>query len=374
MNLDVSEIVDKFKKLPPTVQKATIGATCAVGFLSLASFAAGRYFNHGWLAAYVKTNRRLDGHGAIVTGANSGVGYETALELVRRGCHVIVTCRSDEKAQKTIRRIHNDLKSSNETTSSNGPIDYLLLDLCSKKSIDLFLENFFKLKINVNILVNNAGAWINDARITEDGMDAQWQANYFGPFYITSKLLNHIKKSSQEKKYGRIINVSSMLHERGTIEAFNGFINDNTRGNLSFWQKYPTLNIYGVTKCAQIIHAKKLQEELDKESMGKNEKNYIIVSSIHPGWVNSGLTNASSRGLALRIFYSLWHPFAATFGMLTPKQGAQTTLHCILNDGKNVSPGGYHAHCQPTKTTPSAQDAIKTKTDELYHKSQQIWN
>ena len=122
---------------------------------------------------------------------------------------------------------------------------------------------------------------------------------------------------------------------------------------------------------------KKLQEELDKESghgVGKNERNYIIVTSVHPGWVNSGFANPSSRGLALQILYPFVYPFVSTFGMLTSKQGAQTTLYCILDDGKSISRGGYHAHCQAAKTTASAQEAISTKTDELYYKSQQIWN
>ena len=151
---------------------------------------------------------------------NSGVGYETAKELIKRGCNVIITCRSEKKAKQTKDNIKTQLESECKTMKNIkfGKISHLILDLSNKKSIDDAILNFYSMNLNINILVCNAGAWLENIYITKDEIEVSWQTNYFGHFYFTKKLLKHIINSSKLKQLGRIINVSSIMHKYANIE------------------------------------------------------------------------------------------------------------------------------------------------------------
>ena len=309
----------------------------------------------------------------------SGTGYETAKELIIRGCDVIITCRSKEKATNTIESIRKDLLYQGiDYNKTCGKLDYSIMDLCSKKSVDSCLNDIINIKkSNVNILINNAGAWLQTAKITEDGIEAQWQANYLSPFYFTKKLLATIKRSSgdEQLRYGRIINVASVGHMFATKEVFDAFISPKIRGDIRFWNTKQTQNVYGDTKCAQILHAQKLQELLNKEKddKGKIIGDYLYAMSVHPGYVNSNFTALETRPVGIRIMYSILYPFFSVFAMINNKQGAQTSLHCVLSN-VDIKPGGYHAYCLPQETKKSAAPVIDTKCEELYQASDAIWN
>ena len=127
---------------------------------------------------------------------------------MRRGCNVIITCRSQAKVDATIQNIMAQLSNEKEKI---GKIDYVLMDLCSKKTVDSAIESILSKNVEISILINNAGAWLNRPRISEDGIEAQWQANYFAPFYLTKKLLPNIKQTAQKYQFGRIVNVASIV-------------------------------------------------------------------------------------------------------------------------------------------------------------------
>ena len=144
---------------------------------------------------------------------DSGTGFETTKEMVRRGCNTIITCRSQSKIDTTIERIQRELQneSSRLTGSNIGKIEGVIMDLCSKKSIDAAVGTILGKNVDICILYNNAGAWLSNVHITEDGIEAQWQANYLSPFYFTKKLLPNIKACAKKLQYGRIINVASIV-------------------------------------------------------------------------------------------------------------------------------------------------------------------
>ena len=175
----------------------------------------GKIFNYGWFRQSCKSNRRLDNQWAVVTGANSGAGYETAKELLRRGCNVIITCRSQGKAETTIANIERELHDENEGKALKGgykgKLDYALMDLGSKESVDSAIETILGKNVGISILINNAGAVLRQFRLSKDGMELMWQANYLSPLYLTEKLLPNIKKTAQSLKFGRIVNVASLV-------------------------------------------------------------------------------------------------------------------------------------------------------------------
>ena len=253
------------------------------------------------------------------------------------------------------------------------------MDLCQKKTVDAAITNILSKNVNISILVNNAGAVIPYAWKTEDGLDAQWQANYLSPFYFTKKLLSNIKETSKKDKFGRIVNVASSGHFMATEELMDAFIigdiNDSNsrRYDIEWFKSQQSGNVYGATKCAQILHAMKLQEILNNEDDGNGGKygEYLWVTSVQPGYINSNFYS-SNKPLMFKIGFRMFYPFQAMFGMVTPKQGAQTSIHLSLSD-ENVKPGGYHALCMPQKTKKAADCVIPSRKDALYQVSDKMW-
>ena len=143
---------------------------------------------------------------------------------------------------------------------------------------------------------------------------------------------------------------------------------------MEYWQAQATVVVYGDTKCAQILYAQKLQEILneEKDSDGRSIGEYLWVTSLQPGFINSGFVNLSSRPFLLRPIFLILYPFTLV-AMVSPKQGAQTSLHCALSD-ENVKPGGYHGHCKPQGTKKQADPVITTKKDSLWEVSDRLWN
>lgn len=344
---------------------------CLIGIL------LGRVLNDGWLTPKVKSTKRLDGKTAIVTGANSGIGYQTAKDFVSRGAHVIITCRSKSKAETTIQNITAQLHDSDNDNSKIGSMDYVLLDLCSKKSVDAAIESILSKNVDISILVNNAGASLSNVDLTEDRLERMFEANYQSPFYLTKHLLPNIKATSKRDKFGRIVNVASSAHGQAIKKQMDGFIlgeigDDNAnRHKLDFWKDAG--GTYGTTKCCQVLHAMKLQELLNEELDGSGEKygEYLWVTSCNPGAINSNFFSGD-HGLVFRIVWSLLYPYGALFTLMTPLQGAQNSIHLSISDD-NINPGGYHGSCRPLKTMSSADAFIPGMKDALYQVSDQLW-
>ena len=153
-------------------------------------------------AGECKSKKRLDGKVVIITGANTGIGKETAIDLARRGAKVISACRDMEKANQAV----IDIKSS----SNSDLVRAEKLDLASIASIKKFAEKFLKDEPKLDILINNAGVMMCPKQKTVDGFEMQFGVNHLGPFLLTSLLLPRLLESESAK----IINVSSTAHNR----------------------------------------------------------------------------------------------------------------------------------------------------------------
>ena len=149
---------------------------------------------------HCKSNRRMDEKVVIVTGANTGIGRETAANLAQRGARVILACRTMKKAQQVAKHIIKQ--------SHNKHVCPMKLDLCSFQSIRKFVQDFKKKEDKLDVLINNAGVFGPHERvITEDGLETTFQTNHFGPFLLTLLLLPTLKSTTPS----RIINVSSQV-------------------------------------------------------------------------------------------------------------------------------------------------------------------
>jgi len=206
---------------------------------------------------------RLDERVAIVTGANSGIGKETARVLVKMGAYVVLACRDVDKANDVLEWIKND-------TGIEDNAVVIPLDLGSFASIKNFVSEFHEKNLPLHILINNAGVMATPERTTEDGLEYQMGINHFGHFLLTYLLLDDIKKSAP----ARIVNVSSMAHRNGKISFENIHLQNGEYGS---WKAY------GQSKLANILFTKALARKFEEEGVN------VTANSLHPGVIATDL-------------------------------------------------------------------------------------
>ncbi|XP_028044480.1 uncharacterized protein LOC113555286 [Rhopalosiphum maidis] len=281
---------------------------------------------------------RLDGKTAIVTGSNTGIGKVTAKEFYRIGAKVIVACRDVKKAEQAVTEIVADVKGDNL-----GQLVVEELDLASFASIKRCAKNILQKEKNIHLLVNNAGVMACPKGKTQDGFETQFGVNHLGHFLFTSLLLPRIRNSTP----ARIVNVSSMAHTRGVINF----------EDINYDANYSSLVSYSQSKLANVLFSKELSKRL--EGTG------VHVYSLHPGIVQTELGRTidqvyfpGMRFLA-RLFLYPW--------LKTPEQGAQTTLHCSIDEKAGEENGLYYSDCKVKEPSALAKDPELAK--KLWDKS-----
>ncbi|KAF9132464.1 hypothetical protein BGW39_000101 [Mortierella sp. 14UC] len=250
----------------------------------------------------------LSGKVAIVTGANSGLGYATTVALAANGAHVFLACRSQERALEAIERVKKEVKETypNTPAPESLKLDFLELDLNDMKKSRESAEEFVKKGLPLHILVNNSGIMATPFELSADGIETQFAVNHMGHFVFTLGLLDKLKESQPS----RIVVMSSMVHEmtpKGGI-AFDK-LNDPTA--------ISSITRYGQSKLANLLFGKALARRL------ANEK--VFVNVAHPGYVQSNLANRTGETFG---------SFAGKMGNLAPKlfgmkakEGALTQLY-----------------------------------------------
>ena len=277
---------------------------------------------------------QMKGKTVIITGANTGIGKETALDLARREARVILACRDLEKAEKAAADIRRK-------TEGLVKADLIVkrLDLASLKSVNDFCDDILKTEDRIDVLVNNAGIFQCPFWKTEDGFEMQFGVNYLGHFLLTNRLLNLLKKSSPS----RIVMVSSALHKRGKIDF----------DNLNSEKQYDKGAAYASSKLAMVLFAKELHRQL--------EGTEVSVYTLHPGVVRTEL-GRHFPAVTLTLAYPLMWLVCKS-----PVQGAQTTIHCSVAGELEGLSGHYYGDCQekPFPEVKNADDAVAKKLWEV---------
>nr|KAF6411542.1 retinol dehydrogenase 13 [Rousettus aegyptiacus] len=183
----------------------------------------------------------IQGKTVIVTGANTGIGKQTALELARRGGNIILACRDMEKCEAAAKDIRRE--------TLNHCVNARRLDLASLKSIREFAAKIIEEEERVHVLVNNAAVMRCPHWTTEDGFEIQLGVNHLGHFLLTNLLLDKLKASAPS----RIINLSSLAHIAGHIDFDD--LNWEKR-------KYDTKAAYCQSKLAVVLFTKELSRRL----------------------------------------------------------------------------------------------------------------
>ena len=214
-----------------------------------------KYFGGG--VCYSKAT--LHGKTVIITGANTGIGLETAVDLAKRGARVVLACRSVEKGQAAVEVV--------KSRSKNENVVFIQLDLASLKSVRDFSAKVLQDEARIDILINNAGVSVPPYTKTEDGFELQIGVNHLAHFLLTNLLLERIKEAPSP----RIVNVSSEAHKYGKINF----------DDLQSEQSYTPMREYAQSKLANIIFT----QSLAKRMKGTNVTTY----SLHPGVVRTEL-------------------------------------------------------------------------------------
>ena len=142
----------------------------------------------------------------LITGANAGIGKETAIGLAQLGAKVIIVSRNEKKGQKALQEIIKK--------TGNNQVELLTADFASFESVKKLSEDFKSKYSNLHVLINNAGTFFSELVYSKDGIEMQFAVNHLAPFLLTNLLLDTLKKSLSS----RIINVSSKLHYRGSMD------------------------------------------------------------------------------------------------------------------------------------------------------------
>ncbi|XP_062335954.1 retinol dehydrogenase 12, like [Osmerus eperlanus] len=265
------------------------------------------------------SDARLDDKTVIITGANTGIGKETALDLAKRGARIIMACRDMEKAESALKEVVEG--------SGNKNVVILKLDLSDTKSIKEFAEVINREESKLNILINNAGVMVCPYGKTADGFEMQIGVNHMGHFLLTYLLIDLIKRSAPS----RIINVSSMAHSLGTINL----------DDINSEKGYNKNKAYSQSKLANILFTHLLAKRL--EGTG------VTAYSLHPGVVQTDLWRHLNP--AQQAVMKMVSPFTKN-----SVQGAQTTIYCAVDPGLETKSGGYYSDCAPATCSRAATD------------------
>jgi NAD(P)-dependent dehydrogenase (short-subunit alcohol dehydrogenase family) len=284
----------------------------------------------------------LTGRRAVVTGANSGLGFHTALELARHGAHVVLAVRDEAKGAEAAAHIAASLGGAEGT----GVAEVASLDLADLASVRAFAASILDSGERLDLLVNNAGVMAIPRRLTTDGFEMQLGTNHLGPMALTLGLLPALVRTGGSGASTRVVTVSSGMHRRGRIEL------DDLMGERA----YRPWAAYGQSKLANLLFAFELQRRLEALHLP------VVSYAAHPGYAATNL-----QGVAPAMRGSAWGARMAALGNTLLAQpasmGALPALYAATVEG--VPPGSYvgpdgfleqRGHPRLVSTTAAAKD------------------
>ena len=260
----------------------------------------------------------MHGMTCIVTGANTGIGYETALALAHLGARVILVCRTPEKGKDACIRIAK--------ASGNPEIHVVTADLSSQKAVRAAAAEILSKWSRIDVLINNAGTWLSQQVLTEDGIETQFAVNQLTPFLLTHLLFPAIKAAPE----GRILVVGSDSHFQTKIHF----------GNLNLDRKYHGLRAYAQSKLANCHFIYELDRKLKAAGI-----THVTANCIQPGLVKTDIGvkhTGSFHALAWKIRRS---------GGVTPAEGAETSIFLATSEEVSGIGGLYWDKCKPKKSS-----------------------
>ncbi len=270
-----------------------------------------------WTAADIpeQTGRRV-----LITGANSGIGFHTALKLARKGANVVLACRDRDRGERALKRI--------QAEAPGAQLQLVILNLASLASIQQVAAEELDRGLPLDLLINNAGVMAPPKRLeTQDGFELQFGTNVIGHFALTGLLLPGLEraaaKATSQAERPRVVTVASIAHKRGRIHF----------ADLQSKQTYSPMAAYQQSKLADLMFSLEMERRLVAKASG------VISIAAHPGVAETSLFKiGSGKGIAGVAERLLQTTLGALFN--SDAEGALPTLYAAT--APDAVGGGYY--------------------------------
>lgn len=283
----------------------------------------------------------------VITGANSGLGYETTKVFLERGAEVIMACRSLERGNNALDSILSELEENNVFIKNN--VEVMELDLSDLTSVKQFVSNFKENYASLDILMNNAGIMATPYGLTKDGFESQFGTNHLGHFALTAGLFDVIKQTPN----ARIVNISSLAHKAGTMDFYNLQFEDG--------EGYTPFKSYSRSKLANLMFTYEMQRRINASIYD------VKVLAAHPGGANTNLaSHMGSSKLGEKFEWIMTKVIQTAYDGALPGIRAATDEHAL--GGEYYGPSGF----METKGKP-----VIVNSNDLSHskiKARRLWN
>lgn len=290
----------------------------------------------------------LSGKTILVTGGNSGIGYEAARQFARQGAHVVLACRDVQKGHTA--------RGALQSEHPQASVEAMELDLASLASVRAFAEAYRTRHQRLDVLCNNAGVMALPYRKTADGFEMQFGTNHLGHFALTGLLLDRLLRTAG----ARVVTVSSGMHRMGRIRF----------GDLQWERGYRRWAAYGQSKLANLLFAYELQRRLDGAQAA------VLSVACHPGYAATNLQLAGPR-MAGSSVMEMFAQFLNQLVAQTAESGALPTLYAAtapeVGGGDYIGPDGLgEMRGSPTKGRSSARSHDREVAGKLWDISEKL--
>lgn len=262
----------------------------------------------------------MNGKLVAITGANDGIGFATAKELLRRDFSLVMFCRNIPKAEKARKDLVQE--------TGNFRIEIIQVELSSFKSIDNACSSFLKKYDKLDVLINNAGIMQTSYKLSEDGIEMTMAVNHFATFLMTFFLMPALKKANE----ARVVNLASRAHFDVRIDLDK----INKKDHFNFRKQYKC------SKLANVLFTRKLAQLLEETS--------ITCNCLDPGLVKTSIGEKAGSTL----FSWVWRLF--TLRGVSPAKGAETVVYLASSKKvKNIN-GQYFEECSACGVSTAAKE------------------
>jgi len=275
----------------------------------------------------------------IVTGGNTGLGFEAARVLARKGATVVLACRSLERAAAAKDRILGETREAR--------VDIMKLNLGSLVSINTFVHDFLSKYSRLDVLLNNAGVMAIPFQTTEDGFEKQNGVNHLGHFALTAQLFDLLAKTPAS----RIVNVSSNAHKYGKMD-FDNYLYEHG--------KYSKIGSYGRSKLSNLLFTYELARRVAAKHLD------ILVLAAHPGVANTELGRYMTKNILVRPFFWMFTKLAAT-----PYVGALPQIRACIDE--TAVSGQYYGPSREKATRRQPVVVASNKASHSLEDAAKLW-
>jgi retinol dehydrogenase 14 len=276
----------------------------------------------------------MRGRVCLITGATSGIGKATAHGLAAMGASVVLIGRDPQKGEATAQEIRED--------TGNEEVELLRADLSSQTSIRELADHVLAEHDRLHVLVNCAGAFFRDRRVTLDGLEMTFALNHLAYFLLTTLLLDLLQESAP----ARVVNVTSGAHSAGRIDF------DDLQGE----RRYRGQAAYNQSKLANVLFTYELARRLDRTG--------VTANCVHPGVVHTNF-GRRNQPLAWRLAISIVAPF-----MRSLERGAETVVYLASDPEIETVTGKYFHDLKPRRSSKLSYD--KPVAARLWQASEEL--